>query len=340
VGNSPWTAEEDAALRAAWAAGGWPAARGAGLRRTDKAVKCRAFVLGLRHPARIWTATEDAHVRAHYGRTRAADIAAALGRGVQAVHKRARALGADSGRRWTAAECEAMRLRYRSAGAAALARELLGAAGPLELKAVYGLAVRLGLTAPVRHPAGVYDRVRELHARGLTDAAIAREMADYFAPKTARERVTAIRARRLKLPRNGWDRGAAVARQHATLGIAHPAELRSRAHSAFAARYGLPADLTVRQVQIVVRLSRGPATVERLRADLGIRSMLLNRPKGASTRPDPGVHGTYLSDLERRGLVASIGLGTRTGPRRSYSLTPLAMDLLAGAPTPDPEAPK
>lgn len=327
-----WTAGLDARLRASFAGGGVAAAHAALPHLTRAAVKNRAQQLGLRHPERFWTPDEDAYLREHYGRSghTAAACARVLGRGVPATQRRVGKLGLLSERTWTAGEREAVRSGYAARGAAALARELLGADDDVSLKAVRHLAFKLGVTTPARHPSHVRARVRELHGRGLNDRQIAAEMADYFTGRNAREAVTAVR-RRLGLPKQKQDGAALVAKQLAAVGAAHPMELKARAHRAFAARYGLPEGLTVRQVQIVLALAVGPRTKPELQSELGLTSWALNRPKPGSGRPDPGVSGSYLSDLERRGLAVSVRLRTHRGARRRYALTPLALTLLSQA---------
>jgi hypothetical protein len=326
-----WTSERDAQLRTTYLADGLMAATKE-LQMTRSAVKNRIRQLGLKRPRWFWTEDEDAFLRAHYCRDmRVAAIARHLGRGVAAVGRRARIIGVQSERFWTPEQIERVRTDYAARGATLLAIELLGSADALNVRSIYHLAFRLGVTVPLRHPNSVYNRVKELHGQGYTDARIAKALADYFPGRNDRERVTAIR-RRLNLPKNRPDTRAGVANQLKTLGVSSPAMLRVLAHRRVAERYGLPADLRLRQVQIILALVQGPKTKPELAAELGITAWVCNRPRANSTRPDPGHTGTYLSDLCERGLVAWVPLPRSpgcTGPHRRYALTPLALSLLS-----------
>jgi biotin operon repressor len=91
----PWTAEEDAALRAVY---GQALALDIGRRlgRTAEAVRQRAMALGLSTPvaARIrWTEEANALMRERYARGSSVELARALGTTAGAVTKQAQALG-------------------------------------------------------------------------------------------------------------------------------------------------------------------------------------------------------------------------------------------------------
>lgn len=320
-----WTAEMDAADRRVYAAGGLRAVVAA-LGVTRSAAKNRARKLGLRRPARRWTAAEDAAIRTDYasGRATASEIAHRLGRGLAATRRRIARLGVSCGRTYTPAEIEAVRTRYAADGAKALAAELLGSATPENVWRMYRLAERLGVTVPTRHPEWVYDRVRELHARGFNDRQIAGELKDYFPGRNDRERVTAIR-RRMGLPAIGQtpEQLREIGRRTRAAQIAAGVNPRDQAFAKFAAKYGLPADLPPRGVEIILALAGGPKTRADLETATGANPSSLWNAVGT----------TYLSGLADRGLVASAKLpgAAHRGPRRLYFLTAEAMDRLAGA---------
>lgn len=97
-----------------------------------------------------------------------------------------------------------------------------------------------------------------------------------------------------------------------------------------AATYGLPVGLTPMQVRIVVALSGGPMTTRALADTLQVRT----HAKGLSFARFTYKYGTiqggnYLTDLRRRGLVASMRPKSRA--EAVYFLTPHCMDLLSGA---------
>lgn len=321
-----WTADLDARLREVVGAGrGIPAAaRLLGLSRA--AVKNRAFALGLRTPPREWAAAELDLIRREYatGMT-AAEIAARLGRGVPAVRRRAHLLGVASGRTWTAAEKEVVRAGYATRGCRALALELLGSAGQLHMRSVYNLAQDLGVTTPVRHPPGVYERVRDLHAGGLNDRQIAAEMRDVFRSKNAREQVTSVRSLRLGLPahRQTYEQRRAMGAAGRAKQIAAGVNPRDAAFARFAAAYGLPPDTPPRAVEILVCLAAGPRTRAGIRGATGADPVNLWNREGTS----------YLAGLARRGWVAAAPIpgASNRGPRVLYTLTPAAVALLAEA---------
>jgi hypothetical protein len=173
------------------------------------------------------------------------------------------------------------------------------------------------------------DRLRAMHADGRADAEIAAALGVWD--------VTVLAWRRkLGLPPNyrpGQGTPAGRARANAALALARPAGGRSywrRAKAAWAAlaeSYGLPADLSPREVGILVRLAGGPMTLAAIRAELGGGQLASLSP------PNPR---RYLPYLARRGLVARVrrtagaGCGVRGGRRPDlYFLTAAAADLLA-----------
>lgn len=75
------------------------------LKRTEKAIRSRAKMLGLsRGTRRPWTATDDRVLRRRFPKETAAAIAGDLGRGVSCVYQRAHKLGLTKADGW-ASEC-------------------------------------------------------------------------------------------------------------------------------------------------------------------------------------------------------------------------------------------
>jgi hypothetical protein len=317
-----WTPEQDRLLSETYAVGGLRGAVAAlGLSRS--AVKNRIQGLGLKHPHRCWTPEEDAILRADYGAGESAVVLAArLDRGVPAVRRRANILGVTSGRLWKPEEVEAVRLGYRDKGCHALAVELLGSGGPVQRHAIYGLASKLGVAVPDRHGREVYDRVRELHGRGMNDGQIAKAMANFFPGRNDRERVAAIR-RRMKLPaiKQTPEQMRELGRRTRAAQMAAGVNPRDQAFAKLAARYGLPPGTPPRAVEILLSLTSGPKNREDLKALTGRDPVSLWNGTGNS----------YLGELVRRGWIASMKLpgASNRGPRKLYLLTPVAMELLS-----------
>ncbi|MBB4151076.1 hypothetical protein GS397_05180 [Sphingobium yanoikuyae] len=116
----PWIAEEDALLRHAYATGASLTPLRERLGRTPHSIRWRAEALGLRgsHVRRdgfrqgpVWTAEEEARLRADYGKVPTRQIAEALGRGVRAVLYHANHMGLVHGfmRAFSADEDRAIR---------------------------------------------------------------------------------------------------------------------------------------------------------------------------------------------------------------------------------------
>jgi hypothetical protein len=109
-----WSAQDDAALRAAYAAGGIRGAMAALPARTRSATINRARKLRLER-RRVWTDAEDARLRKLWnGETPLGTIAAALKRTEHAVYCRARELGLQLGcpERWERMAAAAQRAGY------------------------------------------------------------------------------------------------------------------------------------------------------------------------------------------------------------------------------------
>lgn len=116
----PWIAEEDALLRHAYATGASLTPLRERLGRTPHSIRWRAEALALRgtHVHRdgfrqgpVWTAQEEAWLRAHYGKVPTRQIADQLGRGVRAVLYHANRMGLTHGfmRAFSAEEDRAIR---------------------------------------------------------------------------------------------------------------------------------------------------------------------------------------------------------------------------------------
>lgn len=324
MAGSRWTKEMDAQLSEIYTSSGLVVAIQA-MGKTRAAVKNRCRFLRLRRPSRNWLPSEDAIVREQYSNGVTAEtIARLLGRGVAAVRRRAMILQVPHGTRWTDEEVEAVRSRYKTDGAKALAKELLGKDDNHSVWLVYRLAERLKVSVPLRHSPEVYQRVRELHSLGQTDSEIARSMRDYFPGRgqNDRERITAIR-RRMKLPaiQLTYEQKKTNGQKGRIKQIESGENPRNKAFRQFAEKYGLPGDTPPRAVEILLALASGPKTRSELHQMTGKDPVSLWNAIGTS----------YLGGLFLRGLVAKTKLdgATNKGDRVMYMLTSQAMDLLA-----------
>jgi len=199
-------------------------------------------------------------------------------------------------------------------------------------QSLHNLASRLGLSRIKRWSRETYKRIGQLHAQGLTDVDIARQL------QLDRRSVNAARLRGLGLPCNEEAVKRALRQspitQARTLGIKPGGQLRVLAFRRFATQSGWPADLRPRAVQILNALARnGPRTRRQLADDIGMPWK--GSKKSLISNDKPG--GTYLTNLKARGLVMRLGRlvrhqGPGSGQSRNvnlYALTPLAIDLLA-----------
>lgn len=328
-----WTPERDARLRQLYpAVGATEAARQLGATRA--AVRSRVIALGIRGDykrPRFWTADKDAVLRARYKFGAVKALAAELGCSASAIKQRARKLGLSSGRSYSREEVATVGRLWGTSTALEIAELLYG--DPERWKRVWCIAARyLGLRKWPSWPAEVIERFRRLHAEGLCDRVIAKRMADVVhRGDRGRDQIKQLRQRfGLELNKDHEHRRRGVRRHLRTLGLDNPADLRSRAHRQYAERYGLPADLAVRQVQILLTLTSGPMALPEIQEHCGIKSMMLNRRK-VNGVPVPGKTGTYISNLVERGLICWVATGHIRGGRRRYMLTAQAMDILAAA---------
>lgn len=210
----------------------------------------------------------------------------------------------------------------------AVLRELYPGSHPLadlavrlgrSVAALFNRAQKLGLhgTRKFKHPAAwpavITERVKALHAQGLTDPQIAARMGDVFrAGEDGRLQARNLR-KRLGLPMNVAGvteaRRQGVRTQFARLGIACGGELRALGYRQFAARQGWPEDLPPRCVQILNLLcEHGPQTARELAGRMGLdtsgRTCAQLLKCSAHSRLSKG-HGTYTGVLLARGLIAT-----------------------------------
>lgn len=185
-------------------------------------------------------------------------------------------------------------------------------------------------------------RVRRLWEQGLTDPQIARRLGvNSWNVRACRRRLGIVSkyATKLGQPHSPATRAklsaglkcrleAAGVRSLCQLGE-EPRNKRQRRE--LARRYGLPEDLYLAQVQILLALADGPKTLAELVAATGRGSRKHRYDHAFHYRKAPG--SCYLSDLARRGLILRArtcrgkGHGSGAGPGL-YLLTPLAMDLM------------
>lgn len=206
------------------------------------------------------------------------------------------------------------------------------------LASMYYRAHKLGLPRKTRKlPADTEERVRRLHAEGLSDRAIGKCLG------IDRRTINDIRHARLKLPVNeGARRRAqlrAVRTQAKTLGIRPGGGLRDYAYRKFAASRGWPEDLRPRHVQILELLASEARPMDRWeiarRIGWNVERSLRDPVHGqrhllASKDPE----GSYLAHLIKRGLVISLrrakAVPGKSGcsNRNLYTLAPAAIDLI------------
>lgn len=224
---------------------------------------------------------------------------------------------------WTAEERAFLREVYGRTTAAVIAWAVDHSVSSVEQQAKI-----LGLTRPRMAPE-VRERIRQLHGRGLTDAAIARELG------MDRRAVTTVRAKRLGLPASAAGileaRRQGVRTQRKTLGIRSAGQLRGLSFRRYAVEQGWPEDLRPRAVQILnVLAARGvPMTRPELAEAIG---MPWKGSRKSLTSNDP--EGSYLAHLAARGLVQVLPRAvTVSGQGRGrslnlYYLGPVALTIL------------
>lgn len=215
--------------------------------------------------------------------------------------------------RWTPEDDAVLRELYPGSHPLADLAARLGRSVP----ALFNRAQKLGLHGtrkfkhPCEWPAEVIERVRTLHAEGLSDPQIAARMADVFGKDGPRS-VCHIR-HRLGLPVHPGPlleaKRRGVQTQQARLGITCGGELRVFGYRQFAARQGWPDDLPPRCVQILNLLcEHGPMTARDLAGRMGMdtsgRTCAQLLKCSAHSQLCRG-HGTYTGVLLARGLIAT-----------------------------------
>lgn len=237
-----------------------------------------------------------------------------------------------SRRSWTAAEDDYLRRRFADTACRVLALKLdRGVAG------VYSRAHNLGLSKGFpRLDPKLIAKIPKLHAKGLTDQAIADQIG------IERRYVSRLRRDKFHLPVNAEAvRDAArrgVQKQLKTLGLSSPTQLRTRAFRLYAAENGWPEDLRPREVQILNALAtHGPMTRAQISARIGMRSRLSSPANGRLplylTGNGPG--GSYTASLLHRGFICYVHRSQKTGRRGHgrmaglYMLTATALEMIA-----------
>lgn len=178
-------------------------------------------------------------------------------------------------------------------------------------------------------PPDTHDRIRELHARKMTDSEIGSVL------KINRRYVAELR-KSMGLPlhhdRLLEQRCKAVKAQWASLGIKNRAGLRVLSHRKYARDHGLPEQLRFRAVQVAYCLARhGPSTRRQICSRLGLKWVSV-RKNGLCANGNwvknkkRDQKATYLSELMDEGMVVKLNRALSTGRRGGnvslYDLTP------------------
>jgi hypothetical protein len=284
-------------------------------------------------PRREWTADEDAVLHEQYRDVGPVLLAARLGRTTDSVRTRANDLGLTTRMYWTPAEEEVVRRDYQRQPLSELALALGRTAAAVAQKAAHLGVARRNQKRPAWTPE-IEARYRALHAAGLCDNEIV--------PILGGDRpwLNAHR-RRLGLPSNKNSQRyrdrmrKQLGDQLERAGVTTFAELRHRKTRQLNRQYGLPEDLALRELQIVLVLAGGPKTKSQICAVLGL-SWQPGRA-GQKSLHSGRTSNSYLGDLARRGLIVRVRLPGTGGKGPSvqgveqnvYMLTAQAMDLLA-----------
>lgn len=234
-----------------------------------------------------------------------------------------------NGRLWTQSELTIVRERTAAGETAAQLAARLGKS----LSSIYQCRRKLGLHKPLRHTSALLDPfIRELHARELCDPEIVAEwtrLQGATLGPISREWVSE-RRRAMGLPSNALSLrrraliGQKTREQLAAAGLRSMADLRIAAHRKLAIDSGWPADLRLRETQILNLIwERGPLTKREICEALnmpfrGARNTLRGNDKG----------GTYMATLMRRGLLIKFRRAVRTGRRGgNVDLYSLSLDV-------------
>jgi hypothetical protein len=191
---------------------------------------------------------------------------------------------------------------------------------------VFRRADRLGLTTKMDRGLVAWrkQKIRELNAQGWSDSEIAATVGI-----TRREICNHRKRMGLASNRNNEryrQRVAAKTREQcAKAGVDSLAEIRAREFRKLAAGLGWPEDLQVRSVQILETLyARGPMTRRQLAKAIDIRWPNVHR--AFNSKQANG--GSYLSDLQHRGLVVRLPKAVSgTGKGSSCDLYMLGLEV-------------
>lgn len=240
------------------------------------------------------------------------------------------------GHPWSPAEDLLLVAGYEDGLAPAAIAELLTRPGVRRtVGCVCQRKMKLGLPrqwAPV--PKRTLDRLRRLHARGMSDMQMAAALGlDRRLVNSIRHRLGLSCNRDLEAMRR------AVRNQLKTLGLKSPTELRTRAFRLYAIENGWPADCRPREVQIlnVLAASGTPMTNIEIATAIGMRTDRIQTNGQPAILVGNGPGGTYTASLIRRGLVLALKqagpqkktTGKGCGRRKSlYTLGPAALAIL------------
>jgi hypothetical protein len=241
-----------------------------------------------------WSAEEEDFLLLWYTEAPLADLCAHLGRSDAGVRKKARQLGLRKREFWTDEEMALLTELYLQHAAEQIAARLPGRS----VKSVQQKINKLGLLKRPRLPQDLVESVRRLHAEGLTDAAIARQL------DSDRETIHYLRYGRLKLPPNAAAiaeaHRQAVRTQYARLGIQTVGQLRALSYRRYAAENSWPEDLRPRAVQILNLLAAAGVPLSRRQIADGIGMPWKGSRKSLTSNDQ---EGSYLAHLAARGLV-------------------------------------
>lgn len=282
-----------------------------------------------------WTKSDTARFMQAYGKIPTKQLARELGRNPCTLTRLGNALGLEYARRYyTAAEKAQVKALHATHTAEQIRAIVFNGQRPL--KQVYSLIHRIGCPRkwPCWPPA-ILDRIRELHATGLTDMDIARRMPEMGKDADRRRRaVSLLRAERLKLPINAAAvldaKRRAQRTQFARLGIKNGGELRALAYRKYARENGWPEDLRPRAVQVLNLLAeKGAMTRLAIHAEIGMSLKRINESQRHALSSNDA-EGSYLAHLMRRGLVVPLKRAVKgKGRGKSHGLYMLTGDAIA-----------